>query len=87
MFKFNKIKNEKTLKDYELTTITIKMEDYLKFIAMDETIAEEDKLNIFVYAGKYLGQDKYITRAIGNGKNRIMLISNVDKIIVEKINY
>jgi len=87
MFKINKRKNEETLKDYELTTITITMEDYLRFIATSDEIAEEDKSGIFIYSGKYLGQDKYITRAMDNSKNRIMLISNADKIIVEKINY
>lgn len=84
---FKLIRREKTLKDYKLTTISIAIEDYLNFIATSKEIAEEDKTNIFVYLGKYLGKDKYITRAMDNSRNRIMLISNADKTVVEKINY
>lgn len=84
MFKFRK---KETLNDYELIYSTLRIEDYLNFISSTDDLLKEDKENIFAYLEKYIGKNKYINLyALNSNKNKMVLIVNKDKTIIEKIN-
>ncbi|NFA42122.1 hypothetical protein EXM65_05910 [Clostridium botulinum] len=84
--KLEKDDNE-TWDDYSLLTIPKKIEDELR---LDAIFIEEDneKLEAFKNMGKYLGLNKYVCSAVDNDKEKstIILISDSDGNIIEKIN-
>ncbi len=83
--KLEKDDNE-TWDDYSLLTIPKKIEDELR---LDAIFIEEDngKLEAFKNMGKYLGLNKYVCSAVDNNKckNTVILISDSDGNIIEKI--
>ncbi|MBY6835991.1 hypothetical protein FDG50_00415 [Clostridium botulinum] len=82
-----KIEDNETWNDYSLLTMPKKIEDELR---LDAIFIEEDneKLEAFKNMGKYLGLNKYVCSAVDNNKckNTVMLISDEDGNIIEKIN-
>lgn len=75
-----------TLNDYTLLTMPIRIEDHLRLYVIFDNI---DRLDSYMKVGKYLGLNKYICTVSDNEKEKsnIMLVSDEDGIIVEKINF
>jgi len=78
-----------TWDDYSLLTMPMRVEDHLRLYAILDDTEDNDKLEAFNDVGKYLGLDKYICSAIDTDKfkSTVMLISDKDGLIIEKINY
>ncbi len=83
-----KFRNE-TWDDYSILTMPMKIEDHLRLYAILDDTDDTDKLEAFKVVGKYLGLDKYICSAIDNDKEKstVILVSDKDGNIIEKINY
>ncbi|SFC14549.1 hypothetical protein [Clostridium uliginosum] len=88
--RIGEFKVEETWDDYSILTMPMRIEDHLRLYAiLDEELEDNDKLEMFNQVGKYLGLDKYICSAKDNDlfESTIMLISDKDGNIIEKINY
>jgi len=82
-------KKTETWDDYSLLSMPMRVEDHLRLYAILDDTDNNDKLEAFKEVGKYLGLDKYICSAIDTDlfERNVILISDKDGIIIEKINH
>jgi len=87
-------KRNETWEDYSILTMPMRIEDHLRLFAILDDTDDNDKLEAFKEVGKYLGLDKYICSAVVPNifedtefKSTVMLITDKNGLVIEKINY